>query len=47
MNRQRLQNEVIVTFPEDRKMQRFIANVGLAFDRKISLNNRLNGYLTA
>ena len=47
MNRQRLQNEVIVTFPEDRKMQRFIANVGLAFDRKISLNNRLNGYLAA
>lgn len=45
MNRQRLQNEVIVTFPEDRKMQHFIANVGLAFDRKISLNNRLNGYL--
>lgn len=47
MNRTRLQNEILVTFPESNKDQKAIANFGLAIDRKIATNTRLNGYLAA
>ncbi|WP_322153604.1 restriction endonuclease subunit S [Paratractidigestivibacter sp.] len=47
MNRTRLQNEILVTFPEDAEDQRAIAEIGLTFDRKIAVNTKLNGYLAA
>ena len=45
MNRTRLQNEILVTFPESNEDQKAIANYGLAIDRKIETNAKLNGYL--
>ena len=45
MNRTRLQNEILVTFPKDAEDQKAIAQFGLALDRKIAVNTRLNGYL--
>lgn len=45
MNRQRLQNEIIVTFPESKDLQKRIAEYGLAIDKKIAVNNQLNDYL--
>lgn len=45
MNRARLLNEVIVTYPDDLNMQAMIAGIGLALDEKITLNNRTNDYL--
>ena len=45
MNRTRLQNEILVTFPENPKTQKAIADFGLALDRKIAINTKLNGYL--
>ena len=45
MNRTRLQNEVLVTFPESNEDQKTIAEFGLAIDRKIATNAKLNGYL--
>ena len=45
MNRTRLQNEILVTFPKDVEDQKAIAQFGLALDRKIAVNTRLNGYL--
>ena len=36
MNRQRLQNEIIVTFPESKDLQKRIAEYGLAIDKKNS-----------
>lgn len=47
MNRTRLQNEVLVTFPESNEDQKTIAEFGLAIDRKIATNAKLNGYLAA
>lgn len=47
MNRQRLQNEIIVTFPESKDLQKRIAEYGLAIDKKIAVNNQLNDYLLA
>ena len=46
MNRQRLQNEIIVTFPESKDLQKRIAEYGLAIDKKIAVNNQLNDYLS-
>lgn len=45
MNRTRLQNEILVTFPESNEDQKAIAKFGLAIDRKIATNAKLNGYL--
>ncbi len=45
MNRTRLQNEILVTFPKDAEDQKAIAQFGLALDRKIAVNSKLNGYL--
>ena len=45
MNRQRLQSEIIVTFPESKDLQKRIAEYGLAIDKKITVNNQLNDYL--
>ena len=45
MNRQRLQGEIIVTFPESKDLQKRIAEYGLAIDKKITVNNQLNDYL--
>ena len=47
MNRTRLQNEILVTFPESNEDQKAIAKFGLAIDRKIATNAKLNGYLAA
>lgn len=47
MNRNRLQNEILVTFPEGSEDQKAIASIGLALDRKIKVNALLNGYLAA
>ena len=47
MNRQRLQSEIIVTFPESKDLQKRIAEYGLAIDKKITVNNQLNDYLLA
>ncbi len=44
MNRTRLQNEILVTFPEGNEDQKAIADFGLAIDRKIAANTKLNGY---
>lgn len=45
MNRQRLQSEIIVTFPESKDLQKRIAEYGLAIDKKIAVNSQLNDYL--
>ena len=45
MNRTRLQNEILVTFPESNEDQKAIAKFGLAIDRKIATDAKLNGYL--
>ena len=45
MNRSRLQNEIVVTFPQDNAAQTAIAQFGLSVDRKIAINNQINGYL--
>ena len=45
MNRSRLQNEILVTFPESDEDQRRIAEFGLVIDKKIAQNAKLNGYL--
>lgn len=45
MNRSRLQNEIVVTFPQDNAIQTAIAQFGLSIDRKIAINNQINGYL--
>ena len=45
MNRTRLQNEILITFPESNEDQKAIANFGLAIDRKLKVNTTLNGYL--
>lgn len=45
MNRSRLQNEIVVTFPQDNAAQAAIAQFGLSVDRKIAINNQINGYL--
>ena len=47
MNRTRLQNEILITFPESNEDQKAIANFGLAIDRKLKVNTTLNGYLAA
>ena len=47
MNRTRLQNEVLVTYPIDNEDQRRIADFGRAIDGKIEINTKLNGYLAA
>ena len=47
MNRSRLQNEIVVTFPQDNAVQTAIAQFGLSIDRKIAINNQINGYLAA
>lgn len=47
MNRSRLQNEIVVTFPQDNAAQTAIAQFGLSVDRKIAINNQINGYLAA
>ena len=46
MNRQRLQSEIIVTFPESKDLQKRIAEYGLAIDKKITVNNQLNEVVT-
>lgn len=45
LNKERLKNDIIIEFPLDLKMQKAIADICVAFDSKIDLNNRLNGYL--
>ncbi len=45
MNRNRLQDEIMVTYPEDLSSQRAIASIGLNLDSKIAINSRLNDYL--
>ena len=45
MNRSRLQNEIVVTFPQDNAIQTAIAQFGLSIDRKIAINKQINGYL--
>ncbi len=45
LNKARLSSEIIVTYPVDLVQQRAIANMFLAIDEKIDLNNRLNDYL--
>lgn len=47
MNRSRLQNEIVVTFPQDNAIQTAIAQFGLSIDRKIAINKQINGYLAA
>lgn len=47
MNRARLKNEILVTFPKSSEDQRAIADFGLTIDRKIAINAKLNGYLAA
>lgn len=47
MNRSRLQNEIIVSFPSALEDQRRIAGFGLAIDRKLEVNQRTNDYLAA
>ena len=47
MDRSRLQNEIVVTFPQDNAAQTAIAQFGLSVDRKIAINNQINGYLAA
>ena len=47
MNKNRLANEVIVPFPADKNMQRYISRVLLSLDEKIDLNQRTNDYLVA
>ena len=47
MNRQRLQSEIIVTFPESKDLQKRNAEYGLAIDKKITVNNQLKDYLLA
>lgn len=45
MNRTRLQDEIVVTFPENPKTQSLIADFFLSIDRKIEFNNQINDYL--
>lgn len=45
MNRNRLQDEIIVTYPEDPSFQRAIASIGLNLDSRVAINSRLNDYL--
>ncbi|MDN0069714.1 restriction endonuclease subunit S [Collinsella ihumii] len=47
MNRNRLQNEIRVTYPVQREHQRRIASFFLAIDRMITLNQQTNDYLAA
>lgn len=47
MNRTRLQDEIVVTFPENPKTQSLIADFFLSIDRKIEFNNQINDYLAA
>ena len=45
MNKNRLQNEIIVTFPQSICEQRKISKMALTLDRKIAMNKRINDYL--
>ena len=47
MNRERLKSEIVVPFPSERKAQKKIAGMLLAFDERIALNDRINDYLAA
>ena len=47
MNKNRLQNEIIVTFPQSICEQRKISKMALTLDRKIAMNKRINDYLAA
>lgn len=45
MNRRRLQEEIIVSFPDDTETQLSIARFASNLDRRIELNNQINDYL--
>lgn len=45
MNKDRLQDEVVVTYPLEPEIQRTIARFGISIDKTIALNARANGYL--
>ena len=47
MNKTRVQEEILVTYPEDEGAQKLIADTLLTIDEKIDLNARLNDYLAA
>lgn len=47
MNKARLSSEIIVTYPEDARLQRKIAGTLLALDRKIALSSRINDHLAS
>lgn len=47
INRQRLQNEVIITFPENKTIQRAIGYILFYIDKKINNNERINNNLVA
>lgn len=47
MNKMRLSEDIIVTYPKDRTQQRAIVEFLFALDKKISINNQLNDYLAA
>jgi type I restriction enzyme S subunit len=47
MNKDRLQDEVVVKYPLEPEIQRAIARFGISIDKTIALNARTNGYLAA
>lgn len=46
LNKSRLLSEILVSFPEGPEQQRKIANFFQIIDEKISMNNRINDYLS-
>ena len=46
LNKSRLLSEILVSFPEGPEQQRKIANFFQIIDEKISINNRINDYLS-
>ena len=47
INRQRLQDEIYITFPKDRALQKEIGTFLFQIDEKIKLNNAINNNLAA
>ncbi len=42
INRNRLMDEILINYPESRKLQKYIANFFINIDKKIELNNKIN-----
>lgn len=47
INKNRLVDEISITYPDDIKVQQYIASILYSFDQKIELNNKINDNLAA